>query len=114
MQSLNNGESAPMEEQTSTAFDLQSFEASVKPSVQAVYDDANLLYNVANYESEYFTARSNVVGSLTFSTKDRDSMVESSFNWLEKKSGATRSELDARYDDIRQEYKEITLTEFQG
>lgn len=91
------------------AFDLDEYKTLVSECRAAINEASIYVSNTGKYEFNYWKAYDSVGGD----TPD-DSMVDSAFEWLSEKSDATRETVDADYDDIRQQYKNIILIEING
>ena len=79
-----------------------------KEAVSICRDDINaaslVLGNMTNYESNY----------LKISGNPSDAMVDAALQWLTENANENRETIDAAYNSIRQQYKDIALTEISG
>lgn len=85
-------------------FDLDAFKTAVSDCRQDINDASIFIANMGTYEFKYWKA----LGSLS------DDIAEKGYEWLAKNSDATKESVEASYESIRQQYKEITLTEYTG
>lgn len=85
-------------------FDLDEYKLLVSVCRTAINDASIYVANTGTYEYNYWKA----LGKLS------DSMTDSAFEWLSENSDATRETVDADYELIRQQYKDIILTEIEG
>ncbi len=86
------------------SFDLDAYKASVKTCSDEINEATIILYNMAKYENNYWQT----LGELS------DSMVGSAFDWIAENSEETEDSINATYDSIRAQYKEIVLVEVEG
>ena len=99
-------ETTPTPEPTPTdiPFDLDAYKTLVN-ACRADINSAHIFVgNVGNYENNYWKT----LGRMS------DTMVDSAFEWLAKNSDESRETVDAAYENIRQQYKAIILTEIEG
>ena len=79
-----------------------------KEAVSICRDDINaaslVLGNMTNYESNY----------LKISGNPSDAMVDAALQWLTENANENRETIDAAYNSIQQQYKDIALTEISG
>lgn len=85
-------------------FDLESFKNAVSQCQADINDASILIANMGTYEYNFWKA----LGSLS------DSMTESAYEWLAENSDATKESVETAYESIRQQYRDITLTEYRG
>ena len=95
---------ASVETTTEPPFDLDTYKQSVNQFRAHVMDNSLFLYNVGNYEVNYLKA----LGSTS------DKTAENGFDWLSKKTDATRDSVDAAHQVIRDEYAALILVEVSG
>lgn len=98
---------APAEVVVEPVFSIEEFKAAVDQCRVEIYDATVYLSNLATYEHNYLEISENIGGS-------GDNMVESAYEWLASESDATQESVAATHENIGQQYKEITLTEFSG
>lgn len=89
---------------TDPAFDLAAFKSVVAQSLSDIVDTSNYLANLGNYEYTFWK----IHGSLS------DNMTKFAYEWLDENSDATKESIESDYQSIRQQYKDITLTEYSG
>lgn len=94
---------------TEPPFDLDAYKTSVKTCVSEVYDSTVLLYNVANYEINFWESLEQFSGTVT-----AEKITTAAWEWLEEKGDCTQDDIVAQYDDITGLYKEIISTKIEG
>ncbi len=91
-------------------FDLEEYEDQVK----IFRDEANstmlALYNMSNYESNYWNNLLNISGKAPSS----DDLSERAFSWLEENSDYTQDSIEESDALIRDYYKDLILTDIEG
>lgn len=100
---------APTQEIEKEEFDLTAYKALVSACRADINAAGTMVANVGKYENSYWTAMNNVNGRV-----DSDKMVESAFSWFSENSDESRETVDAAYESIRQQYKDIALIEIEG
>lgn len=90
-------------------FDLEEYKTLVSECRVAINDAAIFLANAGKYETNWLKAYASVGGDGGI-----DDLAEKAFEWLAENSEATRETVDADYEDIRQQYKNIILMELDG
>lgn len=97
----------PAEEVAEPVFDIEEFKVAVDQCRAEIYDATVYLSNLATYEHNYLEISDNIGAS-------GDNVVENAYEWLASESDATKESVAASHENIGQQYKEITLTEFSG
>lgn len=90
------------------AFDLDEYKELVSKCRADMNEASIFLSNTGQYEFNYWKAYDSVGGGTP------EGIVDSAFEWLSEKSEATRETVDADYESIRKQYKEIILIEIEG
>lgn len=95
---------------TAQGFDLEEYKAAVSECRDAINEAGIVVANVGSYEINYY----NLLSSVSSDTPDFEALVESAFEWLTENTDASRETVDETYNSIRQQYKDIILTEIEG
>lgn len=90
--------------ETEPEFNLAAFKSAVAQCQTDINDASIYIANMGAYEYNFWKT----LGSLS------DSMTERAYEWLAENSDATKESVEAAYESIRQQYKDITLTEYNG
>ena len=98
------------EKSSEPVFDLEEYKELVSACRAAINDAILPVAKVGQFEFTYWKAYNSIGGE----SAAPDSMVDSSFESLAEKADVTRDKVDADYNDIRQQYKDIILTEIEG
>lgn len=90
--------------ETEPEFDLAAFKSAVAQCQADINDASIYIANMGTYEYNFWKA----LGSLS------DSMTEKAYEWLAENSDATKESVETAFESIRQQYKDIALTEYSG
>lgn len=107
-QPLSQGqESTPLED---SRFDPDAYKALVADCRMAIRDAGNVMAMMGFYEYYYWEAHETIVENNITS----NSIVDAAYEWLRENTGETRENVEAAYESICLQYKDIALIEIEG
>lgn len=105
-QELTSPEGEPPE----SNFDLEAYKSLVSNCRTAISDAGNILTIIGIYEHYYWESYE-AASMYNLSSAD---IVDAVFEWLAENTDETRETVSAAFDSIRQQYRDIILTELKG
>lgn len=100
-------ESTPPED---SRFDLDAYKALVSDCCMAIRDAGGVMAMMGVYEYYYWEAHETAGGGDPTSA----SIVDAAYEWLHENTDETRETVEAAYESICMQYKDITLIEVEG
>ncbi len=102
--------SSPTNDGGAQSFNLEDYKVAVSECRDAINEAGIVVANVGTYEVNYYSALSSIRGN----TANPDGLAEEAFEWLTENADESRETVDEAYNSIRQQYKNIILTEIEG
>lgn len=101
--SVSSDNTSPISAEETVAFDIEAYKKQVNECATSMNTSAVLYGNIGSYMYNYFKALGYV------------KEIESGYEWLEKQDGGcSKEELENGYEDVRNMYKDISITEIDG